>query len=90
RMAGMPRVLLERATEILHELESKNLSFEESSVKTKIKELKEHTTVQLSIFDNDDIVALKLKDELNKMNINQMTPIECMLALVSLKKILEG
>lgn len=90
RMAGMPRALLERATEILHELESKNLSFEESSVKTKIRELKEHTTVQLSIFDNDDIVARKLKDELNKLNVNQMTPIECMLALVSIKKILEG
>ncbi len=89
RMAGMPKLLLERATEILHELESKNLSLDESSVKTKIRELRDHTSVQLSIFDQTDVNAMKLKDELAKLNINQMTPIECMLALVNLKKILE-
>ena len=87
RMAGMPRSLLERATEILHELESKNLSLEESSVKSRVKEIKEHTTVQLSIFDQTDVNMMKLKDEVAKLNINQMTPIECMMALVNLKKL---
>jgi DNA mismatch repair protein MutS len=89
RMAGMPRTLLERATEILHELESKNMNFEGGNLKSKIRELKEHTTVQLSIFDQQDIIGMKLKDELVKLNINQMTPIECMLALVSMKKLLD-
>ncbi|HUR31717.1 MAG TPA: DNA mismatch repair protein MutS, partial [Saprospiraceae bacterium] len=89
RMAGMPRTLLERATEILHELESKNLTLDETSMKSKVKELKEHTSVQLSIFDQTDVNMMKLKDELGKMNVNQMTPIECMLALVNLKKILD-
>lgn len=89
RMAGMPRSLLERATEILHELESKNLSLEESSVKSKIRELREHTAVQLSIFDQSDVTMMKLKDEISKMDINQMTPIECMLALANLKKMLD-
>ena len=89
RMAGMPRSLLERATEILHELESKNLSLEESSVKSKMRELKEHTAIQLSIFDQADVTMMKLKDELDKMDINQMTPIECMLALMNLKKMLD-
>ena len=88
-MAGMPRTLLERATEILHELESKNLSLEASSVRSKVKELKEHTTVQLSIFDQTDVNMIKLKDELANMNINQMTPIECMLAIANLKKLLD-
>ena len=89
RMAGMPRILLERATEILHELESKNLSFEETPVKNKLKELKEQTAFQLSIFDQTDVNAMKLKDELGKLNVNQMTPIECMLALVNLKKLID-
>jgi len=88
-MAGMPRTLLERATEILHELESKNLSFDQSPVKTKLKELKDLTTVQLSIFDQTDVNVMKLKDELSNMNINEMTPIECMLALANLKKLLD-
>lgn len=89
RMAGMPRTLLERATEILHELESKNLSLDESPVREKIKELKEHTSIQLSIFDQTDASILKLKDELAKMNINEMTPIQCMLALAELKKLVD-
>lgn len=89
RMAGMPRSLLERATEILHELESKNLTLEETSTKTRVRELKEHSAVQLSIFDQTDIAAMKVKDELAKLNINQMTPIECMLALVEIKKLLD-
>lgn len=89
RMAGMPRSLLERATEILHELESKNLSLDEASVKSKIRELREHTAVQLSIFDQSDVAMMKMKDELSKMDINQMTPIECMLALANLKKMLD-
>ena len=85
----MPRLLLERATEILHELESKNLSFEDSSIKSKMRELKEHTAVQLSIFDQTDVAMMKIKDELGKLDVNQMTPIECMLALMNLKKLIE-
>ncbi|MEP6648282.1 MAG: DNA mismatch repair protein MutS, partial [Saprospiraceae bacterium] len=90
RMAGMPKALLERANEILHELESKNLRLEETpDGKKKMKELKDQTSFQLSIFDQSDIRAKELKDELNKMDINQMTPIDCMLALARIKKIAE-
>ena len=86
RMAGMPKSLLQRATEILHELESKNLSLEENSSGTKPNPLKELTSFQLSIFDQGDIQLQKVKDELLKMDINQMTPIECMMALLKLRK----
>ncbi|MGB3080446.1 MAG: DNA mismatch repair protein MutS [Saprospiraceae bacterium] len=90
RMAGMPKSLLERANEILHELESKNLSLEETiDGKKKIKEIREQTAFQLSIFDQTDIKARELTDELNKLDINQMTPIECMLMLSKLKKMAE-
>ncbi len=86
RMAGMPRSLLERATEILHELESKNMSLEESGSKKKVKELKDTTSFQLNIFDQSDVTLRQLKDDLLKLNINEMTPIECMMKLLSLKK----
>jgi len=89
RMAGMPRSLLERATEILHELESKNLSLEDATGKRKIKEPKEFTSFQLNIFDQTDINLRKAKDELLSMDVNQMTPIECMMALLKVKKILD-
>ena len=89
RMAGMPRTLLERATEILHELESKNLSLEESAARKPMRESKEFQSIQLSIFDQTDVNLRKLKDALLQMDINQMTPIECMMALLKLKKELE-
>jgi DNA mismatch repair protein MutS len=97
RMAGMPKTLLQRATEILHELESKNVGPEEGAIskdsgvrsKEKVKNLMDTTSIQLSIFDQTDITLRQVKDELLKMEINQMTPIECMLALLSLKKKLE-
>lgn len=89
RMAGMPKTLLQRATEILHELESKNLSLEGSGTRRTAKEIKEPTSFQLNIFDQTDIQLRKLKDDLLQMDVNQMTPIECMLALLNLKKSLE-
>lgn len=90
RMAGMPRTLLERATEILHELESKNLSLEDSTGKKKMKDIKDLTSFQLNIFDQTDINLRKMKDELLKLDINQMTPIECMMTLLKLKKELDS
>ena len=90
RMAGMPRTLLERATEILHELESKNLSLQEPGVRKPTREIKDMTSIQLSIFDQTDINLRKMKDELLQMDINQMTPIECMMALLNLKKKLDA
>jgi DNA mismatch repair protein MutS len=89
RMAGMPRSLLERATEILHELESKNLSFEDSTGRKKIRELKDLTSFQLNIFDQTDVAVQQLKDELLKIDVNQMTPIECMMALLKFKKMID-
>jgi DNA mismatch repair protein MutS len=97
RMAGMPRTLLQRATEILHELESKNVSVEEGAGKVegagsreRIKNVQDINAIQLSIFDQTDVTLHQLKDALLSLDINQMTPIECMLKLMELKKKSEG
>ncbi len=103
RMAGMPRTLLQRATEILHELENKNLSVEESAAKTGRKQsgrkpsheaglthgTAEASALQLTLFDQTDLTMRHIKDELSRLDINQMTPIECMLKLIALQKKLE-
>jgi DNA mismatch repair protein MutS len=89
RMAGMPRTLLQRATEILHELESKNVGPEKGAGHKRVIEHKEVSAIQLSIFDQTDVTLRQVKDELLKMDINQMTPIECMLAVLNIKKKLE-
>ncbi len=87
RMAGMPKTLLQRATEILHELESKNVGPEDGAARKNSIPVKEvNTAIQLSIFDQTDVTLRQIKDALLNMDINQMTPIACMMALLDLKK----
>ena len=45
--------------------------------------------VQLSIFETADPVAAKLKAALEDLDLNSMTPIECMLKLNELRGLLE-
>jgi len=93
-MAGMPRSIVERATHILSQLEQKSIDNDKASVDgvTAAKPAMEQIApenYQLSIFETVDPVAGKLKENLVDLNINNMTPIECMMKLNELKKILE-
>ena len=45
--------------------------------------------MQLSIFEHVDPTAGKLKEMLLDVEVNQMTPVECMLKLVEMKKLLD-
>ena len=51
-----------------------------------LRNVQDMTSIQLSIFDQADVSLRQVKDELLKMEINQMTPIECMLALLKLRE----
>ncbi len=93
RMAGMPRSIVERAAHILTQLEQKHI--EESGGNNGIQVEKPNMEainappMQLSIFETVDPTAGKLKGELLEMDLNRMTPIECMMKLHELKKWLE-
>ncbi|MCI5080465.1 MAG: DNA mismatch repair protein MutS [Saprospiraceae bacterium] len=93
KMAGMPRSIVERAAHILKQLEQKSIEQEVGS--EEIKAAKPNTEaisterLQLSIFETVDPTAGKLKEALQDININAMTPIDCMMKLNELKKMLE-
>lgn len=90
KMAGMPRAILERSTEILKQLEKKLLESSEEgddSIKYKLNQMP--SNYQLSIFETVDPVAGKLKEMIEEIDLNSLTPIECMLKLNELKKFLE-
>ena len=93
KMAGMPRSIIERATHILTQLEQKSINTESTGNSTEaIKDtLQQMPTeaLQLSIFETVDPLAGKLKEALLDININSMTPIDCMMKLNELKKMLE-
>ncbi len=87
KMAGMPNEIIKRANEILHELESqRKLATDISST---LKNLPAKTEeIQLNMFAMDDPRLLKLKEVLEKVNVNTMTPVEAMIKLDELRKLL--
>ena len=89
RMAGMPLEVVQRAEEILALLEQQSLSpsADKPSIKNKLKELPRAT--QMSIFEVNDPKWEEVQSTLNGLNLNDMTPIECMIQLRSLKELLD-
>lgn len=92
RMAGMPRQVVERAGAILQHLESQRVdSAVDTNIGNKLKAVKTQTPVQLSFFDAlPDPRFEKMKDYIEGLDLNRLTPIESMLKLLEMKKMLEG
>jgi len=93
KMAGMPRSIVERAAHILTQLEQKSVEGNENSEGIKANQADTQQispdNYQLSIFETVDPALGKLKEQLQDLTINSMTPIECMMKLNELKQILE-
>jgi len=98
KLAGMPPVVVERANEIMKELESgaRGASLSEVSapeppqVKGASKSKKKQAAAdgyQLSFFNLEDPVLLQIRDEVKKLDINNLTPIEALNKLNDIKKI---
>ena len=92
RMAGMPIEVLKRANEILKQLELKSITtengIENPDLSEQVKRI-EPDPYQLSIFETTDPIAGKLKQALEDIQLNSMTPIECMMKLNELKAMIE-
>jgi DNA mismatch repair protein MutS len=90
RMAGMPKSIVERANQILLQLEEKHITEEgEKSHKNPIADtLKQvEQPMQLKIFETVDPRMEKVKSILQGIDLNTMTPIETMMKLNELKKL---
>jgi DNA mismatch repair protein MutS len=81
KMAGMPPEILKRATEVLTWLEEKHAKNPDNAPVSKPPE-----AVQLSFFDTLDPNLQHIKKTILELELNQMTPIECMIKLQELKK----
>ncbi len=86
KMAGMPAKMLRRANEILALLEN-NMSKEQNAKKIKTAPKEEY---QLSIFQLDDPVLQNIKEELINIDINTLTPVEALMKLNEIKKMVGG
>lgn len=87
KMAGMPKSVVNRADEILKELEQ---SHEKQELVKPIAGLADHREgLQLSFFQLDDPVLKQIRDEILDMDINNLTPVEALNKLYNIKKLLK-
>jgi DNA mismatch repair protein MutS len=84
KLAGMPNVVIHRANKILAQLE-KNHSNKE--VKDTLKNV-QHEEMQLSFFQLDDPLLENIKEEILATNIDTLTPIEALMKLNEIKRML--
>ena len=88
-IAGMPRSIVKRANTILKQLEAENASV--GSVGKPTTEIaSSREGMQLSFFQLDDPVLCQIRDEINGLDINNLTPVEALNKLNEIKKIVSG
>ena len=84
KLAGMPKIVVQRANTIMHQLEqshSVDKLMETSKVTT------EQDDMQLSFFQLDDPVLEQIRDEIRDLDIDALTPLEALLKLNEIKKL---
>jgi len=84
-MAGMPRSVVQRAGEILKQLESDHRDQDLSKPLRAIGNSREG--IQLSIFQLDDPVLKQIRDEIKNIDINRLTPLEALNKLNDIKRL---
>jgi DNA mismatch repair protein MutS len=87
RMAGMPPSLINRANEILKQLETKHVTEGEpgdTGIAQALKQINQ-PRMQLSIFDAHTETFNEIRSLLEGMDINRLTPVEALLKLQEIK-----
>jgi DNA mismatch repair protein MutS len=82
RMAGMPKEVISRADQVLLQLEKNH----GSDLKNGAKEIAADTKMQLSFFQLDDPVLMQIKEQIESIDINTLTPVEALMKLNEIKK----
>ncbi|MFL2571333.1 MAG: DNA mismatch repair protein MutS [Parvicellaceae bacterium] len=85
KVAGMPKEILKKAEQMLSQLEESHGL--ENKKKTPVSANDE---LQLSFFQLDDPVLSQVKKEITKIDIDTLTPIEALMKLNEIKKLVGG
>ena len=82
KMAGMPQTVILKAQKLLKKLEKDHSSALLNGIRA------EKTEMQMSFFNLDDPLLEEIKDEILNLDINTLTPIEAMMKLNEIKRML--
>ena len=86
KVAGMPKEILKTANDMLSTME--NSSGKKDQKRKSIS--KDEMDMQLSFFQLDDPVLEQIKHEITKIDIDTLTPIEALMKLNEIKKLVGG
>lgn len=81
KMAGMPQTVVQKAKKILTKLEREHGGNLSDNIR------KMESDMQLSIFQMDDPILEEIREELNAIQIDTFTPIEALMKLNELKRL---
>ncbi|MCG9791446.1 DNA mismatch repair protein MutS [Flavobacterium algicola] len=82
KMAGMPQIVIQKAQKLLKKLEKDHSSDALNGIKSENEEM------QMSFFNLDDPLLEEIKDEILSLDINSVTPVEALMKLNELKRML--
>jgi DNA mismatch repair protein MutS len=82
-MAGMPKALVNRANDILKEMELKNKGSQKLATP---QAAQNNDQFQLSIFDAHTETFESIRKELDEIDINNLTPVEALMKLQAIKQ----
>ena len=85
KLAGMPNQVIHRASKVLKQLEKNHTNDE---VKETLKTFRDQEDLQLSFFQLDDPLLEDLREEILSTNLDALTPIEALMKLNEIKRML--
>ncbi|NQY67704.1 MAG: DNA mismatch repair protein MutS [Flavobacteriales bacterium] len=88
KLAGMPKKVVDRANEIMLQLEASRSSSDSKMANVEVKSIESNEDYQLSIFQLDDPVLSEVKRELDEIEIDNLTPVEALMKLNDIKKLM--
>ncbi len=90
KLAGMPPSIVNRAGEVLRQLEQANRDTDREVTRNLGDVATSRSGYQLSIFQLDDPVLEQVRDEILHIDINNLTPMQALTKLHDIKTILTG
>jgi DNA mismatch repair protein MutS len=83
KLAGMPKAVIQRATKMLNDLEHSSRARDREN----FKEITQQPDMQLSFFQLDDPVLEQIREEVQNLDIDTLTPMDALLKLNEIKKL---
>ena len=90
KLAGIPRVVVDRADQVLETLEREQKKNPGEEVTASLNTDGADAGMQLSFFQLDDPVLKQVRDELLNLDINNLTPMEALNKLHDIRTIITG